>query len=61
MAIDCSITIHLIMSKHAYMIMCHDNEMDIYPIYPKMNLSKRRQQAKVCPYLLRNAVIDRPN
>ena len=28
------------------------NEMDIYPIYPKMNLSKRMQQAKVCPYLL---------
>ena len=26
-----------------------------------MNLSKRIQQAKVCPYLLRNAVIDRPN
>ena len=25
------------------------NEMDIYPIYPKMNLSKRMQQAKVCP------------
>ena len=37
------------------------NEMDIYPIYPKMNLSKRVQQAKVCPYLLRNAVIDAPN
>ena len=37
------------------------NEMDIYPIYPKMNLSKRMQQAKVCPYLLRNAVIDKPN
>ena len=37
------------------------NEMDIYPIYPKMNLSKRMQQAKVCPYLLRNAVIDNPN
>ena len=37
------------------------NEMNIYPIYPKMNLSKRMQQAKVCPYLLRNAVIDRPN
>ena len=37
------------------------NEMDIYPIYPKMNLSKRMQQARVCPYLLRNAVIDRPN
>ena len=24
-------------------------EMDIYPIYPKMNLSKRMQQAKVSP------------
>ena len=37
------------------------NEMGIDPIYPKMNLSKRMQQAKACPYLLRNAVIDRPN
>ena len=37
------------------------NEMGIDPIYPKMNLSKRMQQAKVYPYLLRNAVIDRPN
>ena len=37
------------------------NEMGIDPIYPKMNPSKRMQQAKVCPYLLRNAVIDRPN
>ncbi len=37
------------------------NEMGINPIYPKRNLSKRMQQAKVCPYLLRNAVIDRPN
>ena len=37
------------------------NEMGIDSIYPKMNLSKRMQQAKVCPYLLRNAVIDRPN
>ena len=36
-------------------------EMDISPIYPKMNLSKRMKQAKVCPYLLRNAVIDRSN
>ena len=36
-------------------------EMDITPIYPKMNLSKRMKQAKVCPYLLRNAVIDRLN
>ena len=39
----------------------HMREMDITPIYPKMNLSKRMKQAKVCPYLLRNAVIDRPN
>ena len=37
------------------------SEMDITPIYPKMNLSKRAQYAKVCPYLLRNAVIDKPN
>ena len=36
-------------------------EMDITPIYPKMNLSKRMKQAKVRPYLLRNAVIDRSN
>ena len=40
---------------------CYMNEMGIDPIYPKMKLSKRMQQAKVCPYLLRNAVIDRPN
>lgn len=36
-------------------------EMDIHPIYPRMNLSKRMQEAKVCPYLLRNAVITKPN
>ena len=36
-------------------------EMDIHPIYPKMNLSKRMQESKVFPYLLRNAVITRPN
>ena len=36
-------------------------KMGIDPLYPKMNLSKRMQQVKVCPYLLRNAVIDRPN
>ena len=35
------------------------NEMGIDPIYPKMNLSRRIQQAEICPYLLRNAVIDR--
>lgn len=37
------------------------NEMDIYPMYTKMNLSKRMQKDKVCPYLLQNAVIHRPN
>ncbi len=36
-------------------------EMAINPIYPKMNLSKCQQKAAVVPYLLRNAVIDRPN
>lgn len=36
-------------------------EMAIEPIYPKMNLSKCQQKAAVVPYLLRNAVIDRPN
>jgi putative transposase len=35
--------------------------MGIYAIYPKMNLSRRMQEAKVCPYLLRSAVIDKPN
>lgn len=37
------------------------NEMGIDPIYPNPNLSKRLKQAQVVPYLLRNAVIDRPN
>ena len=37
------------------------NEMAIDPIYPKPNLSKRLKQAQVVPYLLRNAVIVRPN
>ena len=37
------------------------NEMAIDPIYPKMNLSKRQKYAEVVPYLLRNAVITRPN
>ncbi|WP_243135259.1 MULTISPECIES: IS3 family transposase [Blautia] len=37
------------------------NEMDIYPMYPQMGFSKRMQHAKVCPYLLRNAVIDAPD
>lgn len=39
----------------------HMREMDIHPMYPKMNLSKRTQGSKVFPYLLRNAVITRPN
>jgi len=37
------------------------NEMAIDPIYSKPNLSKRVEQAKIVPYLLRNVVIDRPN
>ena len=36
-------------------------EMAIDPIYPKPNLSKRQKHAEVVPYLLRNAVIERPN
>lgn len=41
---------------HRYMM-----EMGIDAIYPKMNLSKRQQKAKVFPYLLKSAVINRPN
>lgn len=37
------------------------NEMDSYLIYPKLNLSKRMQQAMVCLYLLCNAFIVVPN
>lgn len=36
-------------------------DMGIDPIYPKMNLSKRAHDAHILPYLLRNAVITRPN
>ncbi|MEN6411731.1 MAG: IS3 family transposase [Veillonellales bacterium] len=36
-------------------------EMGIDAIYPKMNLSKRQQKAKVFPYLLKSAAINRPN
>ena len=36
-------------------------EMAIYAIYPKPNLSKPAKEHKVYPYLLRNAVIARPN
>ena len=36
-------------------------DMAIDPIYPKMNLSKRAHNAHIMPYLLKNAVITRPN
>ena len=36
-------------------------EMGIDAIYPKLNLSKRNQEHKVYPYLLRNMVINRAN
>jgi putative transposase len=39
---------------------CMD-EMGIYAVYPKPNLSKRNKQHKIYPYLLRNLVINRPN
>lgn len=35
--------------------------MDIEAIYPKPNLSKRRQEHKIYPYLLKDVKIDRPN
>lgn len=36
-------------------------EMAMYAIYPKPSLSKPAKEHKVYPYLLRNAVITRPN
>ncbi len=36
-------------------------EMGIYAVYPKPNLSKRNQQHKIYPYLLRNLPISSPN
>lgn len=36
-------------------------DMGIDPIYPKMNLSKRAHDAHILPYLLKSAVITRPN
>jgi len=36
-------------------------EMAIDPIYPKMNLSKRLHNSVILPYLLKSAVITRPN
>ena len=37
------------------------DEMGIYAVYPKPNLSKRNIQHKTYPYLLSNLVINRPN
>lgn len=35
--------------------------MNIQAIYPKPNLSKKRQEHKIYPYLLKDVKIDRPN
>ena len=37
------------------------DEMGIYAVYPKPNLSKRNKQHKIYPYLLRNKLIFLPN
>ena len=37
------------------------DEMGIYAVYPKPNLSKRNKQHKIYPYLLRNKAIFLPN
>ena len=37
------------------------DDMGIYAVYPKPNLSKRNHQNKICPYLLRNIAIIKPN
>lgn len=37
------------------------DEMGIYAVYPKPNLSKRNKQHKIYPYLLRNLDINRAN
>jgi putative transposase len=37
------------------------DEMGIYAVYPKPNLSKRNKQHKIYPYLLRNKTIFLPN
>lgn len=37
------------------------DEMGIYAVYPKPNLSRRDKQNKIYPYLLRNISIDKPN
>jgi putative transposase len=37
------------------------DEMGIYALYPRVNLSKRDKQHRVYPYLLRNKAIFLPN
>ena len=37
------------------------DEMGIYAVYPKPNLSKKDKQHKIFPYLLRNISITKPN
>ena len=37
------------------------DEMGIYAVYPKPNLSKRNMKHKIFPYLLRNITIIKPN
>jgi putative transposase len=37
------------------------DEMGIYAVYPKPNLSRRNKQHKIFPYLLRNISIIKPN
>lgn len=37
------------------------DEMGIYAVYPKPNLSKRNLQHKIYPYLLRNLKINHAN
>lgn len=37
------------------------DEMGIYAVYPKPNLSKRNQKHRIYPYLLRNKLIFMPN
>lgn len=39
----------------------HMREMGLEAIYPGPNLSKRRQQDQIYPYLLRSLTIARPN
>jgi len=50
---------HLLVGRK--LIKRYMDEMGIYAIYPKPNLSKRNQQHKIYPYLLRNLEINQVN